>query len=399
MRKWLAIPAVVVLAAFIFQPFGGEAASQVDKINKELDQVRKEISAAAHNRNQADKDRQVIIQQKTETAKSMQEVLTQIDEVGTQMMGVQAQLDAAEEKLLLTGEELQTAEERIATRDELLQSRLRLMYTNGSVSYLDVLLNATSFSDFIDRFDSLQSILGQDRDILESHKEDRELIAQKKKDVEKQLAEVKVMYGKLDSYQSLLVAKEKQKEVMVLSFNEQAEELEEISEEQEKLLISLAKKVSDLEEQKRKAAAKKKKKKVTPYYTGGKFAVPLQDGYRLSSPYGYRTHPISGKKKLHTGLDMAAPAGTPIYAAESGTVLIAQWWSGYGNTVIIDHGNGLWTLYGHIRNNGIKVNKGDTVKRGQKIAEVGSTGQSTGNHLHFEVRKNEEPVNPSQYLK
>ncbi|MCQ6563592.1 murein hydrolase activator EnvC family protein [Paenibacillus mendelii] len=400
MKKWLAILAVTVLAVYIFQPFGGEAASQVDKINKELDQVRKEIAAAAHNRNQADKDREAVIQQKTVTAQSVAEIMKQIDEVGTQLMGVQAQLDATKDKLLLTGEELQEAEERIASRDELLQSRIRLMYTNGSVSYMDVLLNATSFSDFLDRFDSLQSILGQDRDILASHKQDRALIAQKKQEVEKALAEVKVMYGKLNNYQSLLFSKEKEKEVMVLSFNEQAEELEEISEEQEKLLMSLAKKVSVLEEKKRIEAAKKKKKKaVTSYYTGGKFAVPLHDSYRLSSPFGYRTHPISGKKKLHAGIDMAAPSGTPIYAAEGGTVLVAQWWNGYGNCVIIDHGNGLWTIYGHIRNNGIKVEKGETVKRGQKIAEVGSTGQSTGPHLHFEVRKNEEPVNPSQYLK
>jgi len=397
-KRGLIVLAVIVIAAYIFQPFGGEAApSQVDKINKELEKVRQEMTAATHNRNQADKDKEAVLQQKEQTAKTLTELMKQIDEVGTQMMNVQAQIISTEEKLLQTGEELQAAEERLASRDKLLQSRIKLMYTNGSVSYLDVLLNATSFSDFLDRFDSLQSILGQDRNILENHKQERALIEEKKASVEVALGEVKTMYGKLDSYQSLLHTKEKEKEVMVLHLNEQVEELEEISEEQETLLIQLAKKASDLEEKKRQA----KKEQPVVHLTGGKLGVPLKDSYRLSSPFGYRIHPISGKKKLHAGMDMAAPSGTPIYAAESGTVLVAQWWNGYGNCVIIDHGNGLWTLYGHIRHGGIEqsVKKGAKVKRGQKIAEVGNTGQSTGPHLHFEVRKNEKPVDPRSYLK
>lgn len=126
-------------------------------------------------------------------------------------------------------------------------------------------------------------------------------------------------------------------------------------------------------------------------------ALPVS-GARLSSNYGTRVHPISGQVKKHTGVDLAAPQGTDIRAAEGGVVIVAEWWSGYGNTVIIDHGDNVWTLYGHIRNGGIKVEKGDKVKRGQKIAEVGSTGNSTGPHLHFEVRINGSPVDPSPYL-
>ncbi len=121
-------------------------------------------------------------------------------------------------------------------------------------------------------------------------------------------------------------------------------------------------------------------------------------GARLSSGYGTRVHPITGKTKGHTGVDLAAPQGTDIHAAEGGVVIVAEWWSGYGNTVIIDHGDNVWTLYGHIRNDGIKVEKGEHVKKGQKIAEVGSTGNSTGPHLHFEVRINGSPVDPMPYL-
>ncbi|TYP75761.1 murein hydrolase activator EnvC family protein [Paenibacillus methanolicus] len=396
MKKGLAVLAVILLAAFVFQPYGGQAASsQVDKINKELQKVRAQMEAASQSRVQADQYKQYYEKQKEQTTQSVNEILAQIDSVSTQMTGVQTQIEATEANLLKAGEDLQTAEERIVSRDKMLQSRIRLMYTNGFVSYMDVLLSSTSFTDFLDRFDSLTSMLGQDRDILDNHKKDQALIAEKKAEIESQLGQVRTMYAKLEDYQGLLVDKEHQKEVLVQQLNEKVEESEEISEEQEALLMQLAKKAADLEEQKRKAA---KKKKVT-YYKGGKLAVPLKDSYRMSSSYGYRTHPVTGKRKLHAGIDMAAPKGTPIYAAESGTVLVAQSWSGYGNTVIIDHGNGMWTLYGHIRTGGIMVEKGQFVKRGQKIAEVGSTGVSTGNHLHFEVRINEKTVDPAPYLK
>ncbi|REK69630.1 M23 family peptidase [Paenibacillus paeoniae] len=166
--------------------------------------------------------------------------------------------------------------------------------------------------------------------------------------------------------------------------------LEVISEEQEKLLVALAAKVSKLNAE---------KNRIKNPYSGGKLGMPINSGARVTSNFGTRNHPITGKSHTHTGIDFGAPQGTDIFAAEGGVVIVSQLWSGYGNCIIIDHGNGLWTLYGHIRNGGLLVSVGDQVKRGQKIAEVGSTGNSTGPHLHFEVRKNEVPVNPSGYLK
>lgn len=389
-RKALATLTAIVFAAFIFQPFGGEAASQVDKINKELAKVRQDIADAKNSRTEAEKERDSVLAQKEETAKTINELLVELDSVGTQMIDMQQQIAAREASLLQAGEDLQAAEERLANQDVLLQSRVRLMYTKGSVSYLDVLMSATSFSDFLDRFDALKSILGQDRELLENYNHEKELIAAKKQEIEGSLDEVRVMYGKLDSYKTLLVNKESQKEVMILQYNEKVEELEEISEKSTEQLMQLAKTEADLEE---------KKRKVKTYYTGGSLAVPLKDSYTLTSGFGTRIHPISGKRKSHNGIDMAAPKGTSIYAAESGVVIVAQWWNGYGYCVIINHGAGLWTLYGHIRKDGIMVEKGQTVKRGQKIAEVGSTGISSGNHLHFEVRKDQTPVNPNSYLK
>jgi murein DD-endopeptidase MepM/ murein hydrolase activator NlpD len=416
-RKWLLFTVTMMLTVFVLQPTGGEAASLSD-IKKQISAAKAEMRAAERRAAKAEqeaasaqrqassaKNEKVDIEgKKTEAEASITNLMAEIDNVVINKTKMQAQSDEKEEELLQTGLELDQAEERVKTRDELLQSRMRLMYTNGFVSYMDVLLSATSFTDFIDRFDALQSILSQDRDILAEQREEKELVALKKVQVEKQFAEVKAIYEKLKKYEAHLVKKEQEKEVMIASYKSNIkqldnklqqidstlEELEGISKEQEDLLMALAAKVSKLNAEKNRIA--------NPY-SGGKLGMPIRDSYRISSNFGTRVHPISGKKHTHTGIDFAAPQGTDIYAAEDGVVLVAQSWSSYGNCVIIDHGNGLWTLYGHIRNGGIKVDKGDKVKKGQKIAEVGSTGNSTGPHLHFEVRKNETPVNPSSYLK
>ncbi|CAM4304394.1 murein hydrolase activator EnvC [Paenibacillus alkaliterrae] len=409
--------AVAMLFVLAVQPTGGEAASLTD-IQRQLEATKQEKREAerraanaqqqannAKNKaaNAAHEKEDLEVRIKEEQA-AITNLMVEIDNASLNKMKTQEELDQKEEELLKTTIELEQAEDRVAERDKLLQSRMRLMYTNGFVSYMDVLMSATSFSDFIDRFDALQSILMQDRDILEQQKQEKVFVDQKKAEQEIQLAEVKTKYKKLEVYELHLVKKEQEKEVTIASYNnnvklldskiaeygELAEHYEDISEEQEKLLLTIASKESKLlAEQQR----------IKNPYTGGKLGMPIKSSYRLTSNFGTRIHPISGKRHTHTGIDFAAPQGTSIYAAEDGIVIVAQTMSGYGNTVIIDHGNGLWTLYAHIRNGGIKVDKGDSVKKGGKIAEVGSTGNSTGPHLHFEVRKNEVPINPSSYLK
>lgn len=374
-------------------PFSAQASSQADRINRELKQVRQKMQAAAKDQKQAEAQSKTIMNQKLNTVETLKSVMTQLNTVGMRMNDVQSQVDARTETLNRTAKELDEAEQRIKKQDERLQSRMRVTFMNGRVSYLDVLLNATSFSDFLGRLDSLHTIMNQDKKTLQNRKQEKKLVAEKKAQVEVQLAEVKALYAKVADYRATLASKEAQKTQLISTYNQKLDALGDISEEQEKLLIELATKESKLISQKNSL-----KKKSYSSYSGGLLAMPLKSSYRLSSNYGYRIHPITGNRKMHAGVDMAAPAGTNIYAAESGVVIVAQWWNGYGNTIVIDHGNGLWTLYPHILDGGILVEKGQTVKRGQHIGEVGSTGNSTGNHLHFEVRKNGEPVNPMTYL-
>lgn len=391
---------MILFAFVVFRPVEGAAESGLDKVRSEMSRLKQDMNDVENNLKKVDLDKRNVAQAKTATAESINLINEQIDSVNAEMQAVTDNIAASENELLAAGQALEDTEARIESRDELLQSRMRLMYTNGFVSYMDVLFNASSFSDFLDRFDLLQSILSQDKDILGQFQADKLMIDEKKRQVERQLADIRQLYNKKEKYYNTLKEKEQEKEVMILQYNAQidrledrSEDLETISAEQKTKLLELAKKEKEEMEKRRK------KKNVVYYNTGGKLALPLKDEYRLTSPFGPRIDPFTGRKgSMHTGLDMAAPLGTPIYAAEAGTVILAQSWSGYGNTVIIDHGNGMWTLYGHIRQGGIKVEKGQTVKRGEKIAEVGSTGNSTGNHVHFEVRLNDKAVNPNGYL-
>ncbi len=388
-RKLLLVLAMLLITALIAKPYDGQALSAIEKIDKELKELQNEMDRAAHNQRYADKTVEELTGKKKATEQDIMTILAQIDDMQAKLDQTELEIATAENELFETTQELEDANKQLNNRKELMDTRVRLAYTTGAVSYLDVLLSSTSFTDFLGRYDAVESIVTQDRDIADQKQKYSDEVTAKKTQQEKEKKDLESLYAKRSKKIADMVQKERDKEVMMSKFEKQIEEADEISEEAANQLTELARKASALEA---------KKNRIKNYYKGGKLGMPLKSEYRLSSPFGYRIHPISGKKKLHAGMDMAAPKGTPVYAAETGVVTVAQSWSGYGNCIIIDHGGGLWTLYGHLMNGGILVSKGETVKRGEKIGMVGSTGQSTGNHLHFEVRKNSEPVNPAPYL-
>ncbi|TBL73034.1 murein hydrolase activator EnvC family protein [Paenibacillus thalictri] len=389
-----AITAAALLGTLIMPQYGF-ALSESERINQELSKLKKDKASAQQKASDAQNQIGKVQQEKQQTSKDINLIMNQVDEVTKKLTDLNNKVAAKTDELQENAQNLQDAEERVATRDQMLRSRLRLMYMNGFVSYADVLLSSTSFSDFLDRLNALNSIVNQDKEVLEANQRDRDLIAEKKQVVETQLAEVKQLYSDAEDTKAELVAKEKEKEVKIASLTKKEKELEDITEEQQNLVISFAKKESQLLAEQIKA----QKKPSNFTYNGGKFAYPLVKQATMTSDFGVRKDPFTGKQAGHTGIDLAVPKGTDILAAENGVVILAGWWSGYGNCVIIDHGKGVWTLYGHIRDGGIGVEKGESVKRGQKIAEVGATGRATGNHLHFEVRINEEPVDPKPYLR
>jgi murein DD-endopeptidase MepM/ murein hydrolase activator NlpD len=412
-----ALMAVLVAVSIIFLPVKSYAGPKED-IDRELAKLKQQETETAKQRAAADKLASNLKTQKNQETVNLKDLMQSIDQQAHKLNDLNVKVSAATTTVKQTSSDLENAENRVSERDKLLKSRLRFMYMNGTVSYWEVLLSATSFSDFLDRYQSLKTIVEQDKSILEANKQDRDLIVVKKKEVQQQLDQVKSLFNDTQIAKASLEKQEKQKEVVIASLSAKEKDAEELSDEHEQNLVLMAKQKALLFTKKNEilqqeelarqraaaaaAAASAKKKGGAAQVAnvgGGKLQWPVPFSSTITSTFGYRVDPIKGVSKLHKGIDIGAPNGSTINAAESGTVLIASWVTGYGNTVVIDHGNGMWTWYGHIRNGGTNVSEGDFVKRGQKIAEVGSTGDSTGNHLHFEVRIHEEAVNPMPYLK
>lgn len=390
-RKFVLLLAMLMITGLIMQPYEGQALSEVQKIDRELKQLKEQMDEAAHNQRYADKTIQAKQGQVKATDADLHAILAKIDQESKVLQATLTELDRSQEQLQSTVQKYKDAIKQKENHGKIMDSRLVLQYENGPVGYLDVLLSFKSFSEFVGQIENVETIAAQDREILEMKQKLEADMADRKAKFEQAVARVKKLSIQRQNNLASLENMEHEKEVLMSQLNREIEEMEEISEEAEAQLKEFAKKASQLEA---------KKKRIKNHYKGGKLGMPIKSDYRMSSPFGYRIHPISGRKKLHAGMDMAAPRGTPVYAAESGVVTVAQSWSGYGNCIVINHGGGISTLYGHLMSGGIYVKKGQIVKRGQKIGGVGSTGQSTGNHLHFEVRnKDFEPVNPAPYLK
>lgn len=379
--------------AFIFSftlPQRGEARTELEKIEREIAQIQQRMQEAKRNSQMAQMRMAQIDAEKGVIIQDIHTINQRIEEAVARLMELEEEISQQENELLETEYKLEQAIQRIHDRDQLLRSRLHLMYTNGAVSYLEVLLQATSFMDFIDRYNALKSLVSQDKEILESNKRDKEYIERHKEHVETLLASLEENYNEAEAVRIELLNQRKEREVRIASLNAEERNLEHILEEEEEALMQAARKEQELQQ---------KKEELEAFYKGGKLAYPLPRAYRITSGFGTRTDPITGQRGVfHSGIDFGAPGGTDVLAAEGGRVLVAEWYGGYGNTVIINHGQGLWTLYAHLRNNSITVKVGDVVQRGDKIGEVGTTGRSTGNHLHFEVRLNSERVDPSDYL-
>jgi murein DD-endopeptidase MepM/ murein hydrolase activator NlpD len=387
---WVVVIASLICAVFIIPPSTATANSELDKINRELRELKRQKAQAQAKARETQQQLRRIQAKKNETAKDIKTLLRQIDDSKVRMSTLQKQIKVIESDLEESFTRLEKAKLRVYEQDQMLKKRLRVLYMNGTVSYLEVILNAADFSQFLDRYSQLSSLIEQDKDLLAKTQSERDLVAQQRKKIQGQLASLNNKYFEVEDLKDSLQVQEVQKEQLIKEIVVKEERLEEVSEEQEQAVVELARKESALLREKNKYEFK---------YKGGKMSWPVPSVQRITSYFGYRSDPFSGRKKMHKGIDIGAPAGTAIIAAEQGVVVVASWNSGYGNTVIIDHGKDVQTWYAHIRNGGIKVRRGQQVNRGDKIAEVGTTGQSTGNHLHFEVRLNGTAVNPLGYVR
>jgi len=270
-------------------------------------------------------------------------------------------------------------------------ARLRYLQRSPASVGWAVLLQSQNISDFISRRHQLKLVYQADRQILAKLNEQAKQINKQKTDVEQQKNEIALIREQLLAQKADYQMQAQSQSELIQRLNSDRLALEaaqnQLDKDSKNLSVLIQQKV---------AAAQAKTNSRTSVIIRGTGVMAYPSNAPTSSPFGWRMHPVLGYRRFHSGLDFAASYGSTIRAADSGTVIFAGWYGGYGRAVIINHGKGITTLYGH--SSELYVSEGQTVERGQAIAAVGSTGLSTGPHLHFEVRRDGTPVNPADYL-
>lgn len=371
----------LVITAALLLSSAAYAAKSVNDLKSELAQSQKKTEETK---------KQIQSKQAEKNSQKAQKDSLDIEIAGLQsdIDKIQGVIDEKNAEIDQKNSEIAGLEDELKATDKRLKKRMKVIYESGTESYLELILKSTGIADLFTRIAVVESILKHDNGIMDNYRAQIEEITAAKEIVEKEKSEQVEAQSILSEKQNQIKSKQSEKQKIIDALSKDINELKKQEEEQEKAAKELQAQIN--------AALKSSSQQTVQYSGNGKFGFPLTSYTRISSNYGYRIHPITGTKKLHTGIDYAAPYGTSILAAEDGVVLTAGWNSGYGYCVTINHGGGYVTLYGHCSS--LLVSAGQKVTKGQTIAKVGSTGNSTGNHLHFEVRINGATVNPAGYL-
>lgn len=382
-------------------------AAQSQKILTELQKLREEQSGIQKKRTALSAEiaenkmqTQSVVEQKSDIDRQIELSNETIDNYNAQIQ--QYSLLIAEKQ-----KELDEAELHETQLQEQYKARLRSMEETGTVSYWSILFKASSFSDLLDRVDMIHEIAKSDQLMMKKLSEATEAVQQSREELEQEQQQMQTARDELAAQEAQLEMQRAEADALLLQI---AEECEKMTAEYQGYLAqedALSKQVAKAEKDYYQALAKEEAARLAElnkqnnYVPANKdssgFLYPLPYRVAITDSYGYRTHPVTGKKTTwHNGVDLAAGAGTAIYATKSGTVTTALRSDIWGNYVVINHGDGFSSLYAHMQ--GLIVKAGDYVKQGQTIGYVGSTGLSTGPHLHFTIYYNGADVNPMSYI-
>ena len=354
-RKSIVLILAFVMVLTVAVMPGGSESAYADSYDDQINQKEGELDDIQQQQAQAESDLTLIKKE--------------INAAQLKLDNINSSISATAKEIEDTQIAIEQKEADIASQQENLDARLVVMYKNGSVGFLDVLMGSNSISEFVSNVEMIQKVYQNDMDVLGR--------------LQKEQEELNALKVTLNEKINTLNAQKEDAKVAQAELNEKKKELE--------------RKVGDLEAQATALIDEiKKLQDAQKVYEGGTFTWPCPGYHYITYPFGNRFHPVDGRWSFHTGIDISAPEDADIVAAASGTVILSQWYQGYGNCVIIDHGSGIVTLYGHAKT--LCVSKGQEVSRGQLIAKVGTTGRSTGFHLHFEVRLNGGWVDPLQYF-
>lgn len=362
-----------------------EAIDEANKLKKELQSgltdVKNIISGLENSKNNL----AAYISQLDESLETAQAKILELNTLITEK----------ETEIKKTTEELNEAIKTEENQYEAMKNRICFMYERGDTMYLELIMTSKSFGDALNKADYIEELSAYDRRMLEKYQATREYVEVCKAQLEAEQVVLEEAKADVQEEQAALETLIAEKEKEIAAYENDINNREKLLKEYEAEIAAQNAEIKALEDAvaAEKAALAAATKRT---YDGGMFAWPAPSYTRISDDYGYRIHPTLNVKKFHNGVDMAAPGGSPILAAYNGTVVSAAYSSTMGNYIMIDHGDNLYTIYMHA--SALYVSKGQEVVKGQKIAAVGTTGRSTGNHLHFSVRLNGSYVSPWNYL-
>jgi len=351
-----------------------------------LSELRNRLSRYLSGERQVKRQLRSIKNEQQQARSSLISAQQQLAQARARLREAEAQLHRTKQDIAETEQELAETKARLDKHEAEMQQYLLALYRAGEPTYLEVVFQATSFEDFVTRAEFTRRLAQRDEELLTA-------LVSEKQAYESKRAELLVLRARQEDLRAQIKQEQDKIEAQAAAARRELQEVTQDRAAAEQMLAQMQQESQQIEQMLARLQGGGSQS-----YSGswsGSLKCPIWGSYRISSRYGWRIHPILHARRFHDGVDLACPTGTPIHAADKGLVVFVGWQNAYGRTILIDHGSGISTMYAHCSR--FAVNKGQTVSRGQVVGYVGSTGWSTGPHLHFGLRKYGKPVNPMKF--
>lgn len=374
-------------------------ATQTQAVNydKKIEEARKQEKEYDKKAEELQKDMEELEQSQKDTLSYIEKLDKKTEKVETELEQLKGKIAETEDYLVSANKELKEAQEEEQKQYDTMKKRIKYMYENGNQDYMDILFRSQSMGDLLNRAEYVEKISSYDKRVFQEYQKIKNKVEQKKAGIESKLSELEGLKEEQIAEKAALSELKKRKKEELRQYDRNLAESQEKADEYARQAAKAEAEVEKLLEQKQDEIDRANAAGGGGSGTGdGSLGWPLTVSGRISSSFGRRSSPTAGASTYHKGIDIAVSSGTPIVAAGAGTVVTAAYSSSAGNYVMISHGSRLYTVYMHCSR--LAVKQGDTVERGQIIAYVGSTGISTGSHLHFGVSKDGAYVNPMRYV-